>query len=57
MNKSEMFRSRNPFPIRADKSGVSDDTKKSYDPEDAPDGNTGDLPGAEHPEKGENFKI
>ncbi len=57
MNKSEMFRSRNPFPIRADKSGISDDTKKSYDPEDTPDGNTGDLPGAEHPEKGENFKI
>ncbi len=57
IDKSEMFRSRSPYPIRADKSGLSDGPKKTYDPDDTPDNNIGDLPGTEHPEKGENFSI
>ena len=57
IDKSEIFGSRSPCPVRAYKTGVSDKPKKSYDPDDTPDGYIGDLPETEHPEKGENFQI
>lgn len=57
INKSEIFASRNPFPIRADKSGASEKPQKPYVPDDTPDGYIGDLPETEHPEKDDNFKI
>ena len=57
IDKSEIFRSRDSFPIRADKSGMAGGAEKSYAPDEAPDTYIGDLPESEHPEKGENFLI